>query len=51
VLEAMGLAPELSEGAIRVSFGWNSTKEDVIRFAATCEKVVATLYKRRANAA
>jgi cysteine desulfurase len=51
VLEAMGLAPELSEGAIRVSFGWNSTKEDVNRFAATCERVVATLYKRRADAA
>jgi cysteine desulfurase len=51
VLAAMGVDPSLAEGAIRVSFGWNSTKEDVMRFAGTCEKVVATLYKRRANAA
>ena len=51
VLEAMGVEPALAEGAVRVSFGWNSTEEDVIRFAATCEKVVATLYKRRADAA
>ncbi len=41
----------LSEGALRMSLGWNSTKEDVIRFAGACEKVVATLYKRRASAA
>ncbi len=47
----MGVAPELAEGALRVSFGWSSTKEDVVRFAGTCEKVVATLYKRRADAA
>jgi len=51
VLSAMGVDPMLAEGAIRVSFGWNSTKEDVLRFARTCEKVVDTLYKRRANAA
>lgn len=51
VLSAMGVDPSLSDGAIRVSFGWNSTKEDVMRFARTCEKVVATLYKRRADAA
>jgi cysteine desulfurase len=51
VLEAMGAPPGLSEGAIRVSLGWNSTKEDVNRFAATCERVVATLYKRGADAA
>jgi cysteine desulfurase len=51
VLSAMGVDPMVAEGAIRVSFGWNSTKEDVMRFARTCEKVVATLYKRRANAA
>jgi len=51
VLSAMNVDPALTEGAIRVSFGWNSTKEDVIRFVMTCEKVIATLYKRRANAA
>jgi cysteine desulfurase len=29
VLAAMGIAPELSEAALRASFGWNSTIEDV----------------------
>jgi len=29
VLAAMGVAPELSECAMRVSFGWNSTVDDV----------------------
>ena len=48
---AMGVAPALADGAIRVSFGWNSTKEDVDRFLAACEKLVATLYERRATAA
>jgi cysteine desulfurase len=51
VLEAMGVDPALAQGALRVSLGWNTTREDVIRFAETCEKVVASLYKRRANAA
>ncbi len=51
VLQAMGVEPALAEGAIRVSLGWNSTKEDVFRFAKACETVVASLYKRRANAA
>lgn len=51
VLEAMGVAPALADGAIRVSFGWNSTETDVNRFAAACEKLAATLYARRATAA
>jgi cysteine desulfurase len=29
VLKAMGVAPELAECAMRVSFGWNSTLDDV----------------------
>lgn len=49
VLDAMGVAQTLAEGAIRVSLGWNNTENDVIRFAETCEKVLAILYKRRAN--
>lgn len=32
VLEAMGLAPEISSAAIRVSLGWNTTPADVQRF-------------------
>ena len=51
VLEAMGIAPALDERALRVSFGWGSTQNDVERFAAAYEKLSETLYKRRANAA
>jgi cysteine desulfurase len=51
VLEAMGADKVLAQGAIRVSLGWNTTREDVIRFADACEKVVTSLYKRRADAA
>jgi cysteine desulfurase len=51
VLDAMGVEPTLAEGAMRLSLGWMTTKEDVIRFAEACEKVVDTLYKRKASAA
>lgn len=51
VLQAMGVEPALAEGALRVSLGWNTTKEDVFRFAKACETVVASLYRRRASAA
>ena len=51
VLDAMGVEPTLAEGVLRVSLGWSSTQEDVVRFAEACERVVGTLYKRRASAA
>jgi cysteine desulfurase len=51
VLGAMGVEPALAEGVLRVSLGWSTTKEDVIRFAEACERVVGTLYKRKASAA
>ncbi|MEE1657798.1 cysteine desulfurase family protein [Microvirga sp. CF3062] len=51
VLDAMGVEPALGEGVLRVSLGWSTTKEDVIRFAEACERVVGTLYKRKASAA
>jgi cysteine desulfurase len=51
VLEAMGVAPSLAEGAIRVSLGWNSTQADVAAFVSGFEKLVERLYKRNANAA
>jgi len=51
VLVAMGVEPALAEGAIRVSFGWQSSDEDVIRFVSAFESLLETLYKRRANAA
>nr|WP_243368929.1 cysteine desulfurase family protein [Microvirga solisilvae] len=51
VLDAMGVEPALAEGVLRVSLGWSTTKECVIRFAEACEKVVGPLYKRKASAA
>ncbi|WP_183451621.1 cysteine desulfurase family protein [Microvirga lupini] len=51
VLDAMGVEPAVAEGVLRVSLGWSTTKEDVIRFAEACERVVGTLYKRKASAA
>ncbi|QFU16363.1 cysteine desulfurase family protein [Microvirga thermotolerans] len=51
VLDAMGLDPAVAEGVLRVSLGWKTTKDDVIRLAEACERVVNTLYKRRASAA
>ena len=38
VLAAMGVAPELSRGAIRVSLGWASGEADVEAFAAALAK-------------
>jgi len=51
VLAAMGIAPDLAQGALRVSLGWMSAAEDVSRFVGTCERVASNLYKRRASAA
>ena len=51
VLEAMGVAPSLAEGAIRVSLGWNSTDADVSAFVSGFEKLMERLYKRNATAA
>ncbi|RBP12817.1 cysteine desulfurase [Roseiarcus fermentans] len=34
VLAAMGVAPDLARGAIRLSVGWGSTERDVERFSA-----------------
>jgi cysteine desulfurase len=45
VLAAMGVAPELARGAIRLSLGWASREDDVRRFAeafaATMARIVA----------
>jgi cysteine desulfurase len=48
VLAAMGLAPELVAGGIRVSLGWNSTVADVERFAAAWSQIVARFQDRAA---
>jgi cysteine desulfurase len=39
VLTAMGIAPDLAKSAIRVSLGWNSTEEDVARFAVSWQEL------------
>lgn len=52
VLAAMGVPADIAAGAIRVSFGWNSTADDLGRFAAAFENVLRRLYKPlRADAA
>ncbi|MEP0944541.1 MAG: cysteine desulfurase family protein [Rhizobiaceae bacterium] len=43
VLQAMGVAPELARGAIRLSLGWNSTQEDVAHFEKSFRRIVARL--------
>jgi cysteine desulfurase len=39
VLEAMGVAAEISSSAIRVSLGWNTTAEDIQHFIAVWRKL------------
>lgn len=46
VLEAMGVAPELAEGALRVSLGWASRESDIEFFMTALEKVVGMLISR-----
>ena len=43
VLQAMGIAPEIARGAIRISLGWNSTQEDVAHFERSFRRIVARL--------
>lgn len=51
VLAAMGVSPALAAGALRVSLGWNTGEGDIARFLDAFERVVATLYRRRRDAA
>ncbi len=39
VLDAMGVAPEISAAAIRVSLGWNTVAEDIEHFIAAWRKI------------
>ncbi|MDE2489941.1 MAG: cysteine desulfurase [Elusimicrobia bacterium] len=43
VLTAMGVAPELATGSIRVSFGWGTTEADIGRLLAVLPGAVARL--------
>ena len=49
VLAAMGVAPEISGGAIRVSLGWDTTEGQIEKFIAAWRKIVAR-HKARAAA-
>jgi cysteine desulfurase len=40
VLEAMGVSNDMASCALRLSFGWTSTKADLEGFRAVLDKVV-----------
>lgn len=44
VLDAMAVEAGLADGAIRVSFGWTSTPDDVVRASGAIETLVRRLY-------
>ncbi|WP_342211551.1 aminotransferase class V-fold PLP-dependent enzyme [Methylocella tundrae] len=46
VLTAMGVAPNLANGAIRVSLGWDSSEDDCALFVKALEKAVRSLKAR-----
>lgn len=50
VLTAMGLAPEIANGAVRVSLGWNSTEADVERFLEAWAAIANARGRQRAAA-
>jgi cysteine desulfurase len=51
VLIAMGVPPALVRGAVRVSLGWDTTKDDVEGFLAAWRKLASALSKGRQVAA
>jgi cysteine desulfurase len=48
VLDAMGVAPEISRAAIRVSLGWNTTEQDISNFIAAWRRIYARLKPKAA---
>ena len=51
VLDAMGVPPDLAEGALRLSFGWATSEADVISFASAFEKALSVFNERKVRAA
>ena len=51
VLAAMGVAPELARGAIRLSWGFSTTEREIETFLKAWEKLATSLYKKRDIAA
>ena len=45
VLAAMGMAPDLAGGAIRLSLGWNTTESEVEGFLIAWRKLVSRLFR------
>ena len=45
VLAAMGVAPPLTRGAVRVSLGWSTTEADIERFLTAWRKLATALSK------
>ncbi|MFZ2104207.1 MAG: cysteine desulfurase, partial [Roseiarcus sp.] len=50
VLIAMGVAPELAAGAIRLSLGWATREADIALFDEAFAPAVASLRRRRGAA-
>lgn len=51
VLSAMGVEPDAASGAIRVSLGWNSRREDCNSFVEALERTLSTIRARRDKSA
>jgi cysteine desulfurase len=51
VLAAMGVSPDMTRGALRVSVGWSSTAGDVARFLNVWSEMAASLRKPGASRA
>ncbi|MCF8476257.1 MAG: cysteine desulfurase [Pseudolabrys sp.] len=51
VLTAMGVATDLTRGAVRVSLGWTTTERDLELLLNAWKSVVSSLLKNHANAA
>ncbi len=45
VLEAMGVAPELARGAVRLSLGWSTTEADIDRCVEAWRKLAGALLR------
>jgi cysteine desulfurase len=51
VLAAMGVPPDQARSALRISLGWTSRKEEVVRFLEILAKVYERMRRRLANPA
>jgi cysteine desulfurase len=51
VLEAMGFGPKTAQGAVRLSLGWSTSEEDIVRCLEAWRKLADTLLKGGRNTA